>query len=333
MSEANRDFLSVALRGRGRVEVVRNSADLRRLGSPNGASREPELVLSVARLVEKKGLDDLIEACRLLGERGRAVRLEVVGDGPLRERLEHAAASGGVDVVFHGALPQERVLPLFRRAAVVCLPCVVVSTGDRDGLPTSLLEAMALGAPVVSTPVGGIGELVLHEETGLLVPERDPGRSPTRSRGCSRSGSSPPRSRIARARTSRSATRSSATCQGCARCSRRLPHEDRVPLHGPRDRARREQGRGRAHAEIVSALAAKRRRGAAPAEARGAGRGLPAGVTVDPLPAAATDAELAGWLEERLSGFGAEALYERLALYSAAARWRQTGWGSPTSSS
>jgi glycosyltransferase involved in cell wall biosynthesis len=66
------------------------------------------------------------------------------------------------------------VLPLYRRATVVCLPCVVVATGDRDGLPTSLLEAMALGAPVVSTAVGGIGELVLHEETGLTVPERDP---------------------------------------------------------------------------------------------------------------------------------------------------------------
>lgn len=174
VSDANREFLAGALGGRGRVEVVRNSADLRRLGSPNGEAREPELVLSVARLVEKKGLEDLIEACRLLRERGSAVRLEIVGDGPLRERLEHAAATASVAAVFHGSLPQERVLPLYRRAAVVCLPCVVVSTGDRDGLPTSLLEAMALGAPVVSTPVGGIGELVRHEETGLLVPERDP---------------------------------------------------------------------------------------------------------------------------------------------------------------
>ena len=65
-------------------------------------------------------------------------------------------------------------MPLYRRAAVVCLPCVVVPTGDRDGLPTSLLEAMALGAPVISTPVSGIPELVVHEQTGLLVPERDP---------------------------------------------------------------------------------------------------------------------------------------------------------------
>jgi glycosyltransferase involved in cell wall biosynthesis len=174
VSDANRIHLERILSGRGRIEVVRNSADLRRLGSPNGEARQSDLVLAVARLVEKKGLEDLIEACRLLRERGRASRLEIVGVGPLRERLEQAAAEGGLDVVFYGALPQERVLPLYRRAAVVCLPCVVTSSGDRDGLPTSLLEAMALGAPVVSTPVGGIGELILHEETGLLVPEHDP---------------------------------------------------------------------------------------------------------------------------------------------------------------
>jgi colanic acid/amylovoran biosynthesis glycosyltransferase len=174
VSEANRTHLAAALDGRGRVEVVPNSADLRRLGSPNGLPREPGSILAVARLVEKKGLEDLIEACGLLASRGTAARLEIVGDGPLRARLGRASERAGADVVFRGPLPQEHVLPLYRFASVVCLPCVVVSTGDRDGLPTSLLEAMALGAPVVSTPVGGIPELVLHEQTGLLVPERDP---------------------------------------------------------------------------------------------------------------------------------------------------------------
>jgi colanic acid/amylovoran biosynthesis glycosyltransferase len=174
VSEANHAHLTAVMGDRGRVEVVPNSADLRRLGSPNGVPRRHGLVLAVARLVEKKGLEYLIEACGLLAARGTAARLAIVGDGPLRARLERLSDRVAADVVFHGALPQEQVLPLYRRAAVVCLPCVVVSTGDRDGLPTSLLEAMALGAPVVSTRVGGIGELVRHEETGLLVPERDP---------------------------------------------------------------------------------------------------------------------------------------------------------------
>ena len=174
VSQANRVHLERVLAGRGRVEVVPNSADLRRIGAPDGEARRADLVLAVARLVEKKGLDDLIAACGLLAAQGRAARLELVGDGPLRAELEAAANRAGVDVVFHGALPQEQVLPMYRRASVVCLPCVVTESGDRDGLPTSLLEAMALGAPVVSTPVGGIAELVLDGETGLLVPERDP---------------------------------------------------------------------------------------------------------------------------------------------------------------
>jgi colanic acid/amylovoran biosynthesis glycosyltransferase len=174
VSEANRRHLTAVLGGRGRLELVPNSVDLRRLGSPNGVVRRPELVLAVARLVEKKGLEHLVEACGLLAGRGTAVRLEIVGDGPERARLERAARRLAADVAFHGALPQERVLPLYRRASVVCLPCVVAPTGDRDGLPTSLLEAMALGAPVVSTPVGGIPEIVVDGRTGLLVPERDP---------------------------------------------------------------------------------------------------------------------------------------------------------------
>jgi glycosyltransferase involved in cell wall biosynthesis len=174
VSEANCVHLAGVLGDRGRIALVRNSADLRRLGSPNGELRRPGLVLAVARLVEKKGLEHLVEACGLLAGRGATVRLEIVGDGPQRARLERVAGAVGADVSFLGSLPQEAVLPLYRRAAVVCLPCVVASTGDRDGLPTSLLEAMALGAPVVSTRVGGIAELVVHEQTGLLVAERDP---------------------------------------------------------------------------------------------------------------------------------------------------------------
>jgi glycosyltransferase involved in cell wall biosynthesis len=102
------------------------------------------------------------------------VRLELAGEGPLRDELESAAAREGVRAVFHGPLPHERVLELFRRAAVFCLPSVVASSGDRDGLPTSVLEAMALGVPVVATSLNGLGEAVVHEQTGLIVPGRDP---------------------------------------------------------------------------------------------------------------------------------------------------------------
>jgi colanic acid/amylovoran biosynthesis glycosyltransferase len=174
VSRANRDYLEPLLEMNGRLRVVPNSVDLRRLGPARSTPAEPGLVLSVARLIEKKGLADLVAACGLLRLRGESPRLEIVGDGPLRGQLEDAAARLGIDACFRGALPQEQVLELMRRAAVFCLPCVVAADGDRDGLPTSVLEAMALGVPVVTTGVNGLAEAVLHERTGLLVPDRDP---------------------------------------------------------------------------------------------------------------------------------------------------------------
>jgi colanic acid/amylovoran biosynthesis glycosyltransferase len=170
---ANRDHLDSILGSRARLHVVPNAVDLRRFALPRPGPPEPGLVLTVARLIEKKGLTDLVAACGLLA-RGVRMRLEIVGEGPLRRTLEEAAERSHTPVAFHGALPQEQVLDLYRRAAVFCLPCVVASTGDRDGLPTAVLEAMALGVPVVTTAVSGLGELVVHERTGLVVPERDP---------------------------------------------------------------------------------------------------------------------------------------------------------------
>ena len=157
----------------GRVEVIPNSVDTARLGA---VGRRPERgrILTVARLIDKKGLPDLLAACGLLVDRGVDVHLDVVGDGPLRAELEAAAAAARVKATFAGVLSHEDVLDHYRRAAVFCLPCVVATTGDRDGLPTAVLEAMAVGVPVVTTAVNGLGEAVEHERSGLVVPEHDP---------------------------------------------------------------------------------------------------------------------------------------------------------------
>ncbi|MDX6619792.1 MAG: hypothetical protein QOK36_2178 [Gaiellales bacterium] len=174
VSEQNRDYLSSILERDGQVRVVPNSVDLRRLGEPLARAPEPGLVVSVARLVEKKGLDDLVAACGILKARGVPVRLEIAGDGPLRGELAAAAAAAGLGDALRGALPHEQVRDLLSRAVAFCLPCVVAASGDRDGLPTSVLEAMALGVPVVTTDVNGLTETVIDGETGLTVPEHDP---------------------------------------------------------------------------------------------------------------------------------------------------------------
>ncbi|MDX6536351.1 MAG: hypothetical protein QOD37_692 [Gaiellales bacterium] len=175
VSEQNRAYLASILGSSDdHVRVVPNSVDLRRMGEPAVRAPEPALVTSVARLIEKKGLEDLVAACAILRGRDVPVQLEIAGDGPLREELAAAATAGGLGEVLRGALPHEQVRELFQRATVFCLPCVVASSGDRDGLPTSVLEAMALGVPVVTTDVNGLTETVIDGETGLIVPEHDP---------------------------------------------------------------------------------------------------------------------------------------------------------------
>jgi colanic acid/amylovoran biosynthesis glycosyltransferase len=174
VTEANRAYLASLLKASTPIEVIPNAVDLRRLRRAGSPARGPDTVLAVARLIEKKGLEDLVEACGILRARGVSARLEIVGEGPLRSELEVAARRFGVPARFFGALAHEEVLPLYRRTRAFCLPCVVANTGDRDGLPTSVLEAMALGAPVVTTAMAGLMEAVTDEETGLVVAQRDP---------------------------------------------------------------------------------------------------------------------------------------------------------------
>ena len=176
VSEQNRTYLASILDSGEQVRVVPNSVDLRRLGEPLTRAPEPLLVVSVARLVEKKGLEDLVAACGILRTRGVPVRLEIAGDGPLRGELAVAAAAAGLGDVLRGALPHEQVRDLVSHGALVvfCSAHAVAASGDRDGLPTSVLEAMALGVPVVTTDVNGLTETVIDGETGLTVPEHDP---------------------------------------------------------------------------------------------------------------------------------------------------------------
>lgn len=171
VSEYNREYLERMTQGRGWIVRLYNGIDLARFapdGGPPGASRT---LLCVGRLVEKKGIGDLIEACRLLALRGERVECDIVGDGPLRDELAKRIADAGLaDAVrLHGALPQEAVLALMRRAGAMVLPCVVSASGDQDGLPTVLLEALAAGLPAISTRVAGIPEIIEHERSGLLV--------------------------------------------------------------------------------------------------------------------------------------------------------------------
>ena len=161
--------------GAARVERVYNGLDLEQFRFERAGGRRP-LVVSVGRLVEKKGFDDLVEACALLRGRGAEFTCEIVGAGPLEAALKAQVARLGLGsiVQLRGPVPQREVIRLVRGAQVFAAPCVVGEDGNRDGLPTVLLEAMALGTPCVSTDVTGIPEIIRDGETGLMVPQRDP---------------------------------------------------------------------------------------------------------------------------------------------------------------
>lgn len=127
-------------------------------------------VLFVGRLVEKKGVDDLIDAMQLLDD---VTPLTIVGTGPLESRLRAKAAALNGDVKFLGTQNNDRVRDLMARAQVVCVPSRVGTDGDVEGLPTVIMEAGAEGTPVVATHHGGNAEAVIDGETGFLVGERD----------------------------------------------------------------------------------------------------------------------------------------------------------------
>lgn len=132
-------------------------------------------VVAVGRLVEKKGFDVLLDALAHLRDRGRPLRCRIIGGGEKEAELRAQVAALGLEglVELTGPLPQHEVRTHVASAGVFAAPCVVGSDGNADGLPTVLLEAMALGTPCVSTDVTGITEAVRHEETGLEVRQHD----------------------------------------------------------------------------------------------------------------------------------------------------------------
>jgi len=142
--------------------------------NPKSKIQNP-LILSVGRLVEKKGFPDLIAACAQLKQAGQRFHCEIYGAGPLHRQL--SALIERLDladcVMLLGERRQAELIPIFQRADIFALAPFVTDDGDRDGIPNVLVEAMACGLPVVSTAVAGIPELVRHGENGLLVAARD----------------------------------------------------------------------------------------------------------------------------------------------------------------
>lgn len=157
-----------------RVEVQRMGIDAGAFapaGMPGRSAGDALRLVFVGRLVEGKGLEDAIEAVRLLND--PSVTLRVVGDGPMRSALESRAE--GLSVEFLGALPRAEVARRIAESHAMVFPSATIPGVRVEGLGLVAAEALAVGRPVIATRVGGIPELVIDGVTGLLVDERSPG--------------------------------------------------------------------------------------------------------------------------------------------------------------
>lgn len=168
----NSDVAEEFRRSGARVHLLPHGVDLRRF-RPQVTKPAAELrLLAVGRLVEKKGFHVLLDAAARLKSR---FRLLVVGEGPERGRLERIVTAYGLAdrVTLAGALTHAELPEAYASADVVVVPSVQDGTGDRDGLPNVVLEAMACARPVVASRISAVGCAVTHDETGLLVPPGD----------------------------------------------------------------------------------------------------------------------------------------------------------------
>ena len=175
MSDYNLAHLRAEYHSSAPIYRIYNGLDLDQFPYQIPRDRPPH-ILAVGRLVEKKGFNHLINAIARLRRDGIACECTIIGEGGKRSELAAQITALGLDDQVHliGNRTQAEVKAYLHHAAMLVAPCIISADGDRDGLPTILVEAMALGTPCISTDIVGIPELIHDGETGLLVPPHDP---------------------------------------------------------------------------------------------------------------------------------------------------------------
>ncbi|MGF1694906.1 glycosyltransferase [Vibrio lamellibrachiae] len=157
-----------------KIKKIYNGIDLDEFPFESPTQR-PTTICAIGRLVEKKGFNNLIDACLILKNRDVQFQCEIIGEGELKSSLASQIEALNISdrITMHGSLPQVEVKQRLYNSAVFAAPCVVGADGNRDGLPTVLLESMALGTPCVSTNVTGIPEVIVDGKTGLMAKQND----------------------------------------------------------------------------------------------------------------------------------------------------------------
>ena len=173
ISEYNKQYLVSKGVESNKIRIVRCGVDSKGIMSkPIKKDRGKLVVGTLARIVEKKGIDTLLESTKILYEKSMPIELKVAGDGPLLEAFKKKYDSlirQGI-ICFEGALRNDFVFDWLEELDLFVLACKKDKYGDQDGIPVVLMEAMAKGIPVLSTEISGIPELVVNDVTGFMVP-------------------------------------------------------------------------------------------------------------------------------------------------------------------
>ena len=160
-----------------RLRTVSMGVDTSALFTPDPAIRRADNeILFVGRLVEKKGCTYLLEAVPEILRQHPDTHLSIVGSGPEVEALKQQASRLGIvhAVTFHDSVINAEIPDLYRRATIFVAPSIVASQGDQEGLGLVLVEALACECPVVASDLPAIRDVVIHENTGWLVPQKNP---------------------------------------------------------------------------------------------------------------------------------------------------------------
>lgn len=179
--------LGVRERGKNKVFLEYHGVNVDRFTPPSQKSSDSQSesdttpdrtlqILAVGRLVPKKGYFDLLDALSGANSAGRNFTCRVIGSGPLKDQLLHKIKDLNLEdkVELAGARTHQEIVDEYCNSDIFVQSSIIVQDGDRDGVPNSVLEAMASGMAVVGTDVAGIPEVVIDGETGLVVPQQDP---------------------------------------------------------------------------------------------------------------------------------------------------------------
>jgi len=176
ISDYNKNHLNGEIGVNNRIEVIRCGIDLDKFNQQKKIKADDKIrMLTVARLVEKKGIAYLIKAIPAVIKESPNCELTIIGSGPLYDNLQQLVRDHDMEryVQFRGDVSDSELMRYYEDADMFILPCIVTENGNRDGIPVSIMEAMAMELPVISTTLSGIPELVEDGASGILVPPKD----------------------------------------------------------------------------------------------------------------------------------------------------------------